>query len=149
MPSGQERVISSNLNFEQDVLKLINAERTKRSLKALTWNDQLANSARYHANDMLRDEYFNHDSYDKINKQLKKVCGTFDRIKKFLSKEIMARSENIGAGQENPKAIVKSWMNSPGHKKNILDKEARYIGIGYVNNEKSIFRHYWVMNNGI
>jgi uncharacterized protein YkwD len=149
IPSGKELINSSNANYEQEVLKLINVERGKRSMKALTWNDQLANSARYHANDMAVDDYFNHDSHDKKNKKLIKICGTFDRIKKFINPGMMARSENIGAGQVTPKDIVKSWMNSPGHKKNILDKDARYIGVGYILKEKSIFTHYWVMNNGI
>ena len=52
--------------------------------------------------------------------------------------------ENIAAGQRSPEEVVESWMNSEGHRKNILNKNFRNLGVGYVNVENSEYGHYWV-----
>lgn len=50
-------------------------------------------------------------------------------------------AENLAAGQRTPKEVVNAWMNSPGHRANILKKEVSEIGVGYVNGGK--YGHYW------
>lgn len=148
MPKGDEAIMSSDTAFEQELMRLVNAERAKRRMKALQWDENLARAARYHANDMLVDGYFEHESYDKKNGRLKRIGDTFERINKFTSKPVRGRSENIGAGQSTAAEMVKVWMKSSGHRQNILDKEAKYIGVGYVYSDDDEFGHYWVMDAG-
>lgn len=150
MPTGKERVASSNKAFEQAILELVNKERKKRRRKPLVWKDALAHSARYHAKDMAVDGYFEHDSQDKRKRKgHKKVCGVFDRINQFVGKAIFARSENIAAGQITPEEVIKHWMSSKGHRQNILDKDAKYLGVGYIELEGSEWGTYWVQNFGL
>lgn len=54
-----------------------------------------------------------------------------------------AAGENIAAGQTTPAQVVDAWMNSPGHRANILERAYKYIGVGYVNSGSG-YRHYWV-----
>lgn len=148
--TGKERIPSSNESFEKEVLELVNKERKKRGLKPLVWKDNLAHAARYHAMDMAIDGYMEHDSKDKLkNGSLKKVCDVFDRMDKFVGKEIFARAENIAGGQKTAEEVMKSWMSSSGHRQNILDKKAKYIGIGYIYLEDSELGDYWVQGFGM
>jgi uncharacterized protein YkwD len=123
--TGAENVSADNASFEKEVMKLTNQERAKEGKSALEWSAGLARAARYHAADMVTDNYFEHDSYDKVNGQLVKVCGTFDRIGKFGN----GYAENI-AGGSSPEQVVQMWMNSPGHRRNILSGNSK-IGVGY------------------
>lgn len=139
--TGNERVAPVNAKFEKEVLRLVNVERKKRGLPALTWNQKMAWSARYHAADMAHDNYFEHASYDKGGR---KVCGTFTRIKKFGP----AGAENIAVGGSTPAGTMRQWMNSPGHKKNILSRGSKSLGVGYYYKPglRNKWRHYWVQN---
>ena len=139
--SGGERVPAVNANFEKEILRLVNVERKKRGLSSLTWNAKMARAARYHAADMAHDDYFNHASFDKGGRQ---VCATFARIRKFGS----GSAENIAAGGNTPAGTMRQWMNSPGHKKNILSAGAKSLGVGYYYKSglKNKWRHYWVQN---
>ena len=149
-PTGKEKIESTKESFEQAVLALVNKERKKRRRKPLVWNDQLAYAARYHAKDMAVDGYFDHDSKDKRkNGSHKKVCNVFDRMNQFLGKKVFARSENIAVGDPTPEAVMKAWMSSKGHRRNILDKDTKYIGIAYIEVEGSEWRSYWVQNFGL
>lgn len=95
---------------------------------------------------MALDDYFDHDSKDRKNGRLKKACDIFDRIGAFVNYNYLA--ENISAGQMTPEEVVKAWMKSPGHKKNILNKEMTLLGVGFFENEDSKYRVYWVQNFG-
>jgi uncharacterized protein YkwD len=141
--TGNENVASSSPNFEAQVLELVNIERKKRRLKPLALAENLSRAARYHAKDMAEDDYFNHNTYDRIKGTLVQVnsCGTFDRARKFAP-EYGFRAENISAGQTSPADVMKAWMSSTGHKANILSKNYTHIGIGYYNTSKS-YQHYW------
>ncbi len=146
-PTGNEKVKSINQDFEKEVLKLTNKERKKRGLKKLKWNETLAYSARYHAQDMAEENYFEHSSFDRnSNGKLKEVCGTFDRVEAFIVFNYLA--ENISAGQVTPEAVVKSWMKSPGHRKNILGKNFSELGVGFYQSNNSEYEYYWVQNFG-
>lgn len=142
--SGSESVSTYNDAFDKQVVVLVNAERKKRNLKPLTWETHLANAARYHAQDMAMDNYMDHDSHDRKGSSLKRVCGTFDRIGKFIQgSNVFACAENIAAGSMTPEEVVKGWMKSSGHRTNILNKSAKYIGVGCYQNEKSQYSLYW------
>lgn len=144
-PSGDERVESSNHSFETEVLELVNKERKRRRMKPLKWNDELAYAARYHAKDMIVDDYFEHESKDRKRRSLKKACGIFERIGLFMKKgDVYPKSENLAVGARSPKEVVKDWMTSKGHRQNILDKSAEYLGIAYVQDDDSEWGTYWV-----
>jgi uncharacterized protein YkwD len=128
---GNEVVPADNAAYEQRVLELVNQERRRNGLPALTWSESLAQAARYHAADMATDDYFEHDSYDRVNGRLVKVCDTFERIRRFGH----GLAENI-AGTSTPEAAMRLWMDSPGHRANILSRNTT-LGVGY-------YQGYWV-----
>ncbi|OJJ22016.1 hypothetical protein BKI52_08225 [marine bacterium AO1-C] len=138
---GTEYVKPINASFEKEVLRLVNVERKKRGLQPLTWNEEMARAARYHAADMAHDNYFDHASYDPGKR---KACKTFERIRKFGA----GSAENIAAGSSTPEGVMRQWMNSAGHKRNILSKGSKSLGIGYYYKPglKNNWRHYWVQN---
>lgn len=149
-PTGAEQVSSSNITFEKEVLALVNKERKKRNKKPLKWQENLAHAARYHAKDMAVDGYFEHESHDKLkNGRHKQTCGIFERMAKFLDEKIYPRAENIAVGASTPQEVVNDWMQSKGHRKNILDKEAKYLGIGYIQDSNSEWGTYWVQCFGM
>jgi len=146
-PSGEERIASINRDLEEQILILTNVEREKEGLKPLKWNDKLAYAARYHAKDMAVDDYFDHYSYDRNNKgELVQVCTTFDRMGAFIDFPLSA--ENISAGRSTAKSVVKSWMQSSGHRKNILREGATELGVGFYIQQGSEYVYYWVQNFG-
>lgn len=138
-PTGEEDVTPVNNEFEKEVLRLVNIERESRGLAALTWNEDAARAARYHAADMAQDDYFAHASQDGTGVE---VCGTFERIGKFVS----GGAENIAAGSNTPEAVMNQWMNSKGHKENILSEGIQSLGVGYYHNPNldNDWSHYWV-----
>lgn len=144
-PSGFEKTASSNNDFEKEVLVLINKIRTRKGLNKLQMHPALTQAARYHAMDMAKESYFDHNSMDVDSRgREKQVCKTFDRIRKFTRGSIFACGENIAAGQMTPADVVETWMKSKGHRKNIIKKNIRYMGMGYINDANSDYGHYWV-----
>ncbi len=130
-PSGQEEVPADNAAFEQEVLRLTNAERAKKGLPALTWDKDLARAARYHAADMFTDGYFDHNTHDKVNGREVMICRTFERIGKFGR----GGAENIAINY-SPEGTVKAWVNSPGHYSNMMGGYKK-LGVGY-------YKDHWV-----
>jgi uncharacterized protein YkwD len=86
-------------------------------------------AARAHAFDMYYDNYFEHETYNRVGDELKKLCD-FDTRIRYFHKNPGALSENI-AMAETPEAIVQLWMDSKGHRENILDKSTFFIGVGF------------------
>jgi uncharacterized protein YkwD len=144
--TGNENPAVTNAEFEQEVLRLVNVERKKKRLSPLSLDENLTRAARYHAQDMAEDDYFDHNSQDRKNGKLVKVCGTFDRARKFAP-SFGYRAENISAGDVSPKDVMNSWMRSPGHKANILNKNYTHIGIGYYKGKKG-YKYYWAQTFG-
>ena len=109
--------------YEAEVIRLVNAERAKQGLKALTANWELSRVARYKSQDMVDSKYFAHTS---------PTYGTpFQMIKNF-GISFRTAGENIAYGQRTPQAVVNAWMNSSGHQANILNASYTQIGVGYV-----------------
>ncbi|MBB6451810.1 putative YkwD family protein/spore coat assembly protein SafA [Salirhabdus euzebyi] len=119
-------------SVEEQVAKITNNYRAQNGLPALTFDWQLARVARYKSVDMRDQGYFAHDSPT--------YGSPFTMIKNFGISYTRA-SENIAAGQRTPDEVVRSWMNSPGHKKNILDPNVTHIGVGYA--KGGSYGHYW------
>ena len=113
----------ATLSYEEQVVNLTNAERTKAGLKPLKMNWELSRVARYKSQDMHDKKYFDHTS---------PTYGTpFDMMKKF-GITYKTAGENIAYGQKPPQQVVTAWMNSPGHRANILSGAFTEIGVGYV-----------------
>ena len=115
-------VDSAALAYEKEVVRLVNAERTKRGLPALTYNWELSRVARYKSLDMQQRNYFSHTSPT--------YGSPFEMIKDFGIRYRSA-GENIARGQKTPAAVVEAWMNSAGHRANILSSSFTEIGVGY------------------
>lgn len=109
--------------FEQEVVKLTNAERTKAGLAPLQTDDKLMAAAREKSQDMQTKNYFSHTSPT--------FGSPFDRMK-ALGISYKSAGENIAQGQRSPQEVVQAWMDSPGHRANILNGSFTHIGVGYV-----------------
>lgn len=110
-------------SFELQVLELINEERTSRGLSELSFSEELSSVARAHSSDMASRGYFSHNTPEGIT--------PFDRIKN-AGISYNTAGENIAAGQQTPEAVVDAWMNSDGHRANILNASYTETGIGCV-----------------
>lgn len=131
---GNEIAEQANSTVQADeVLKLVNQERAKVGLKALTLSPELTNVATVKAKDMRDKGYFDHTSPT--------YGSPFDMMSKFGIKYSSA-GENIAAGQKTPQEVMNSWMNSSGHRANILNKDYEQLGVGYV--EGGSYGTYWV-----
>lgn len=114
---------TSERAYEQEVIRLVNVERAKAGLKALTEDWELSRVARYKSQDMHDLRYFSHTSPT--------YGSPFDMMKAFGIRYRTA-GENIAMGYRTPAAVVQGWMNSPGHRANILNASYTKIGVGYV-----------------
>lgn len=123
------QVTSSVSAFEKQVVELTNAERAKNGLPALTLDTNLSKVARAKSEDMSKNNYFDHTSPT--------YGSPFDMMKQF-GISYKAAGENIAKGQTTPEQVVKAWMNSEGHRANILSDKFTHIGVGYVANG-----NYW------
>ncbi len=110
-------------SYEQEVIKLVNEIRTENGLKPLTYDWQLGRVARYKSQDMKDNKYFAHNS---------PVYGTPFQMMKSFGISYRTAGENIARGYSTPKAVVDGWMNSSGHRANILNSSFTHIGVGYV-----------------
>lgn len=106
------------------VVDLVNQERTKAGLKALTIDSKLANMALDKAKDMSNNNYFDHNSPT--------YGSPFDMMKTYGISYSYA-GENIAKGQKTPADVMNSWMNSAGHRANILSPNFTTIGVGFYN----------------
>lgn len=116
-------------SYEREVVRLVNKERTQRGLKELTYDWQLSRVARYKSQDMSDNNYFSHIS---------PTYGSPFEMMKSFGISYKTAGENIAKGQATPEAVVNAWMNSSGHRANILNTSFTKIGVGYVAKGK-----YW------
>ena len=114
---------ASAASYEQEVIRLVNEHRKKNGLSPLTYDWQLARVARYKSQDMKDNRYFSHTS---------PVYGSPFQMMKSFGISYRSAGENIARGQKTPAAVVDAWMDSPGHRKNILNPSYTHIGVGYV-----------------
>jgi uncharacterized YkwD family protein len=107
---------------EQKVIELTNAERRKAGLKDLVGDTKLSSVARTKSNDMQKNGYFSHTSPS--------YGSPFDMMRDF-GVTYSTAGENIAQGQRTPDEVVQAWMNSEGHRKNILNGAFTHIGVGH------------------
>lgn len=120
---------SQTVSYEQQVIRIVNQIRTKNGLSPLKSNWELCRVARYKSQDMRNKNYFSHTSPT--------YGSPFEMMKNF-GISYRTAGENIAKGYRTPQAVVDGWMNSPGHRANILNKGYTEIGVGYVADG-----HYW------
>lgn len=142
---GGVNVAVTNAAWEQQVVELVNAERAKNALPPLKRVTALDNAARYHAADLAQDDYFEHNSYDRSGGSLVQVCEWSTRISGYYS-GWNSLAENIAAGYGDPASVMSGWMNSQGHRANILSTSNWEIGVGYY--AGGSYGKYWVQDFG-
>ncbi|MHC6179958.1 CAP domain-containing protein [Clostridium sp. JNZ X4-2] len=128
--SGQASTISTEAN---EVIKLVNVERSKNGLTPLKANAELSKVATAKAQDMIDKNYFSHTSPT--------YGSPFDMMKKF-GISYTAAGENIAYGQKTPAEVMNAWMNSSGHRANILNSNFTEIGVGVAKDKNGT--PYWV-----
>lgn len=107
---------------EREVVRLVNEIRRSNGLSELTLNEELSRVARIKSEDMAKNNYFSHNSPT--------YGSPFDMMKRF-GISYRAAGENIAKGQRSAQAVVDAWMNSEGHRANILNPSFTRIGVGF------------------
>ena len=115
--------------IELKVVDLVNKERVKRGLQPLKNNWQLERVARYKSADMINKSYFSHISPT--------YGSPFTMIQDF-GINFSSAGENIAMGQRTPEEVMNAWMNSPGHRSNILSPSYTEIGVGYAKSSQGV-----------
>lgn len=122
-------VSSTATAYETEVVRLVNQRRAEHGLKPLTQDWQLSRVARYKSQDMKDLGYFSHTS---------PTYGSPFQMMKSFGISYRTAGENIAKGYASPEVVVNAWMNSPGHRANILNSTYTHIGVGFVSSG-----NYW------
>lgn len=109
--------------YELEVVRLVNVERARYGLSALAADGELSRIARYKSQDMRDKGYFSHES---------PTYGSPFQMLKSFGVSYRAAGENIAYGYATPQKVVNAWMNSEGHRANILNASYTRLGVGYV-----------------
>ncbi len=125
----------ATLSVIQQVLNIVNSERGRAGLSPLRLHSQLTAAAQAHSNDMARHHFMSHTGSD--------GSSPFDRMKRH-GYNFRRAGENVAAGQTSPQDVMRAWMNSSGHRANILNPNYYDIGIGYARGNKL----YWTQTFG-
>jgi uncharacterized protein YkwD len=124
--------------FERRVIELTNEHRRGAGCPDLARDDQLTTAARNHSTDMALNDFFSHVGSN---------GSTFTQRIEATGYQWSNAAENIAAGYSSPEAVVEAWMNSQGHRDNILNCALREIGVGYyylaTDTGEVNYGHYW------
>jgi uncharacterized protein YkwD len=142
VPPAKPAVASATqeVQWEQRVIELTNAARAKYGLKPLRRQEQLQAAAQWMGEDMARERYFSHTD--------SKGRSIGERLPDLGYRNYRMIAENIAGGQKTPDQVVAAWMNSPGHRANILNPRLEEIGVAYVERVGSPLHRYWVQEFG-
>jgi uncharacterized protein YkwD len=130
-------VIGGDLSPEEELLAAINAERSRYGLGPLVARPILMQVAEAHSQDMATRDYFDHTSPEGVNPCQRMTSAGY---------QWWACGENIGAGFPSAQLMLTAWLNSPGHRSNILSIDFTDIGVGYAPN--GYYGHYWTTDFG-
>ncbi len=122
-------------SIRQQILTLVNAERQQAGLSALMRESHLESAAQKHAEDMNRRNYFEHNTPEGKTPTEQIKDSSYPLTGRWTT------GQNIARGQKTAEQVMKDWMNSPGHRKNILNSSFQHLGVGYVNS-------HWVQDFG-
>lgn len=121
-------------NYRQEVLNLVNAERAKYGLQPLVMGDaKLTAAAQRRAEEIAT-----------VNSHVRPNGTKWYTVLSEYGVTDAAAGENAAWGSVSPEEVVNAWMNSEGHRANILDPEARAMGVGYYYNSSSAWGHQWI-----
>lgn len=134
-PAPAAGATATEAQLAADVLVLVNQERAAVGAAPLVWNGPLAAVAQAHSADMAARGFFAHNNPDGLT--------PFDRMA-AAGITYTTAGENIAAGYADANAVMNGWMNSPGHKANILNTSYTEIGIGV--KQGGSFGTYWTQN---
>ncbi|MDD2518876.1 MAG: LysM peptidoglycan-binding domain-containing protein [Bacilli bacterium] len=118
--------------LEAEVIRLVNVERNKVGRSPLTENNQVSNVARLKSQDFIDNNYFSHNS---------PTYGTPFNMLRSFGISFTAAAENIASGQRTAEEAMNSWMNSTGHRENILSPTYNQIGVGVARDNNG--KIYW------
>lgn len=118
--------------LESEVIRLVNSERTRAGVPALTENSELSRVARIKSNDFIENNYFSHNS---------PTYGTPFEMLRSSGIQYTAAAENIAKGQGTAQDVMNTWMNSQGHRANILNSTYNQIGVGVARDDNGTL--YW------
>ncbi len=121
--SSQNEPESAERAYEREVIRLVNVERARNGLYALTEDTLLTRTARMKSQDMHDRRYFDH---------LSPTYGSPFQLMRSQGVRYRTAGENIAMGYRTAAAVVAAWMNSPSHRANILNASYTKIGVGYV-----------------
>lgn len=139
VPTATPTTTAPTGGVTDQVVTLTNAERAKAGCGPLAVAPILTTVAQAHSQDMATHDYFAHDSQD--------GRSPFDRMT-AAGYRYSTAAENIAAGQRTPQDVVTGWMNSPGHRANILNCALTQIGVGYATATGSTYGTYWTQDFG-
>jgi uncharacterized protein YkwD len=129
--------------FQDEMLTAVNAARATQQdcggtimppVPALTWDTQLEQAAYTHSNDMANYDFFSHTGSDgsSVSTRVTAQGYTWSSV-----------GENIAAGQKDVDAVMKSWIESPGHCLNIMSANFTQMGASFVTNSSTQYGIYW------
>jgi uncharacterized protein YkwD len=133
--ASQAMIVQSAMGAEEaTVLELVNQERSKYDRPPLAGDNRLTAAARAHSRDMSDNNYFSHTSQDgrTVGQRITVAGYSWNRC-----------GENIARGYSSPEAVMLGWMNSDGHRSNILSADYCDLGVGYFSSGR-----YWTQNFG-
>ncbi|MGN0335537.1 MAG: CAP domain-containing protein [Lachnospiraceae bacterium] len=119
------------LSYAEQVVNLVNEERAKAGLPALTMDADITAAANVRAKEIK--QQFSHTRPD---------GSSFSTVLKEQGVAFRGSGENIAWGQKSPEQVMNGWMNSEGHRANILNKNFKNIGVGYYQDENGV--NHWV-----
>ena len=125
-PPPEAAQTSSSAFFEQEVFRLTNAMRERAGIQLLEWDVRLAAAARAHSADMSENDFLSHTGSDGSHLTERLDAVSFGWV---------AAAENVAFGQKTPEEVVAAWMESEGHRGNILNPGLTHLGVGFENNK--------------
>jgi uncharacterized protein YkwD len=136
--AGKSDATSNNPYAElaRNVLYYTNEERAKHGLTALTWDEEVAKVAQKYSEYMAKNKFLAHEGIDGSTPKTRMKDG---EIKGYTN-----LGENLGMGIDNAKDIVKAWMESKGHRENILRPEYTHLGVGVARSDNGHL--FWTQN---
>lgn len=134
-PASSQPAGSSYSAFQNEVVRLVNVERAKNGLAALSIDATITKTATLKSQDMAKNNYFSHTSPT--------YGSPFDLMKQY-GVSYRSAGENIAMGQTSPAQVMNGWMNSQGHRENILKSSYTKIGVGVAQNANGTY--YWTQH---
>jgi len=137
----QETTPSPNSELDglrQEILQLINQKRQQHGLAPVNLENRLSSAAQTHSANMALQDFYSHTGQDgsRFSDRVSRTGYNWSRV-----------TENIAAGFKTAASVVDGWMNSPGHRANILDGQVTQMGVGYeylsTDTGNVNYRHYW------